>query len=159
MKIIKMFPTFYLFHYNIFSSCHRPTVAGRFCTKRSPSLDARRQAVNRHQNRREEKPYHDTHTDHEDGLYDIDKVVHNIVCFARINVRNPREHVLRFSGGFADSGHLLPAGHRLLAQTICAKILAAPVAFGLNGVKVAAAGEAADSKGPVHSGQAAPGGR
>ena len=43
-----------------------------------------------------------------------------------------------FATYFADSGHLRPAGHQLLAEAITRKILADRVSFGLPGVKVAA---------------------
>lgn len=43
-----------------------------------------------------------------------------------------------FAAYFSDSGHLRPAGHQLLAQAICRKLLAEQAAFGLPGVKVAA---------------------
>ena len=53
-----------------------------------------------------------------------------------------------FASYFADSGHLKPAGHRLLAQAICRKILSDRADFGLNGVKVAAAGDPDDPAAP-----------
>ncbi|MFI5354239.1 MAG: hypothetical protein ACHQX0_01385 [Desulfobaccales bacterium] len=43
-----------------------------------------------------------------------------------------------FAAYFADSGHLKPAGHQLLAQAIARKILAEQAHFDLSGVKVAA---------------------
>jgi hypothetical protein len=54
-----------------------------------------------------------------------------------------------FAVYFADSGHLKPAGHRLLAQAICRKILADRADFGLTAIKVAAAGETMDEVTPV----------
>ncbi|HEY9074139.1 MAG TPA: hypothetical protein VIN67_08395, partial [Desulfobaccales bacterium] len=53
-----------------------------------------------------------------------------------------------FASYFADSGHLKPSGHRLLAQAICRKLLSDRADFGLNDVKVAAAG-ARDEVAPV----------
>jgi hypothetical protein len=46
-----------------------------------------------------------------------------------------------FASFFSDSGHLKAAGHRLLAEAICRKMLADRADFGLNGGKMAAAGE------------------
>jgi hypothetical protein len=42
-----------------------------------------------------------------------------------------------FASYFADSAHLRPAGHRLLAQAICRKLLMERADFGLPGVKMA----------------------
>ena len=53
-----------------------------------------------------------------------------------------------FASYFADSGHLNPAGHRLLAQAICRKILSDRADFGLNAIKVAAAGDPGDPAAP-----------
>ena len=51
-------------------------------------------------------------------------------------------HGSDFATYFSDTGHLRPAGHQLLAQAICRKILAEQAHFGLNGLKVAAGAEA-----------------
>jgi len=45
-----------------------------------------------------------------------------------------------FASYFADSGHLRPAGHQLLAEAISRKIMGERANFGLPAVKVAAAG-------------------
>ncbi|MCL4503538.1 MAG: hypothetical protein M1438_17060 [Deltaproteobacteria bacterium] len=51
-----------------------------------------------------------------------------------------------FASYFSDSGHLKPAGHELLAQAICRKILSEQTRFGLPGVKVAAGTSAPPSQ-------------
>lgn len=62
-----------------------------------------------------------------------------------------------FPAYFADSGHLRPAGHQLLAQAICRKILADHADFGLDGFRMAAAGD--ESGAPITRGQTTPAGR
>ena len=46
-----------------------------------------------------------------------------------------------FASHFSDSGHLKATGHRLLAEAISRKIMAEQANFGLNGTKMAAAGD------------------
>jgi hypothetical protein len=62
-----------------------------------------------------------------------------------------------FAAYFSDSGHLRPAGHQLLAQAICRKILADRADFGVDGCKLAAAGEQSGTPAPVE--RTAPTGR
>lgn len=53
-----------------------------------------------------------------------------------------------FAAYFSDSGHLKAAGHQLLAQAICRKLLADRADFGLAGGKLAAAGEQSGASAP-----------